>query len=136
MGADAVTVCRMLACKRIAVVGVSDDPSRPSHRIAQYLAQAGYEVFPVNPNLEQVLGRRCYPDPASVETPIELVNVFRLPKFCPDVTRAAIAAGARGVWLQSGIISAESAALAEAAGIDFVQDRCIMIEHLHFNAAE
>jgi predicted CoA-binding protein len=131
MPIDTSILGRMLALNSVAVVGVSEDPSRPSHRIAQYLIRAGYDVIAVNPTLEHVLGRRCYPDLASAEGPIELVNVFRLPKFCPDVTRAAITAGARGVWLQSGIISAESAELAAAAGIDFVQDRCIMIEHLH-----
>jgi predicted CoA-binding protein len=126
---DISAIARLLRMKQIAVVGISADPSRPSHRIAAYLTRAGYDVIPVNPNLQQVLGRRCFPDLASVDGPVELVNVFRLSKFCPDVTRAAVAADARGVWLQSGIISPESEAIANAAGIEFVQDRCIMIEH-------
>lgn len=122
---------RLLAANRIAVVGLSDDPSRPSFGIASYLLSAGKQVIPVNPNLNRVLGLACYPSLETVPGPIELVNVFRRPEHCADVVRSAIAVKARGVWLQSGIINDEARALAAQAGIDFVQNRCIMVEHMH-----
>ncbi|MGH7215106.1 MAG: CoA-binding protein [Tepidisphaeraceae bacterium] len=122
-------IARMLSAKRIAIVGLSDDPSRPSHEIGEYLLSQGKEIIPVNPTHTQVLGRRCYARLADVPGPIDLVNVFRRPEFCADVTREAIAAGARGVWLQSGITNAEAKKLADDVGIDFVQNRCIMVEH-------
>lgn len=129
-GAESTTVDRMLQARRIAVVGMSDDPSRPSHGIGGYLASHGYEVIPVNPNHDQVLGQKCYARLSDVPGEIDLVNVFRRPQFCADVTRDAIAKGAKGVWLQAGIRNEEAQRLAEEAGIDFVQDRCIMVEHM------
>jgi len=120
----------MLKAKRIVVVGMSDDPARPSHGIGGYLAAHGYEVIPVNPNLDEVLGQKCYARLSDVPGEIDLVNVFRRPQFCADVTRAAIEAGAKGVWLQAGIRNEEARKLAEEAGVDFVQDRCIMVEHM------
>jgi predicted CoA-binding protein len=128
--AETAAVDRMLKAKRVAVVGLSDDPSRPSHGIASYLLAHGFDVIPVNPTHENALGRKCYARLADVPGLIDLVNVFRRSEFCADVTRDAIAAGARGVWLQSGIRNEEARELAEEAGIDFVQDRCIMVEHM------
>ena len=121
---------RMLSAQRIAIVGLSDDPSRPSHEIGAYLIAQGKTVLPVNPNHAAVLGQRCFASLAHVPRPIEVVNVFRRPQFCADVTRDAIAAGAKGVWLQSGILNDEAAELARAAGIDFIHDRCILVEHM------
>jgi len=129
-GAEASAVDRMLQAKRIAIVGLSDDPTRPSHGIASYLINHGFEVIPVNPTHEQVLERKCYAKLADVPGPIDLVNVFRRSQFCSDVTREAIAAGARGVWLQAGIRNDQAHRAATEAGIDFVQDRCIMVEHM------
>ena len=129
-GAESAAVDRMLKAKRVAVVGLSDDPSRPSHGIAGYLASHGYEVIPVNPNHDEVLGQKCYSRLSDVPGEIDLVNVFRRPQFCADVTREAIDKGAKGVWLQAGIRNEEARQLAEAAKVDFVQDRCIMVEHM------
>jgi predicted CoA-binding protein len=128
--AEAAAVDRMLKAKRVVVVGLSDDPGRPSHGIASYLIAHGYDVIGVNPTHQIVFGRRCYARLADVPGPIDLVNVFRRSEFCADVTRDAIAAGANGVWLQSGIRNEEARELAEQARIDFVQDRCIMVEHM------
>ena len=128
---EAEVIARLLAANRIAVVGLSDDPSRPSFGIASYLLSAGKQVIPVNPNLKRVLGLACYPSLEAAPGPVELVNVFRRPEHCADVVRSAIAVKARGVWLQSGIINGEARALAAKAGIDFVQNRCIMVEHMH-----
>lgn len=122
-------ISRMLAADRIVIVGLSDDPDRPSHEIARYLLSVGKQIAGVNPGHASILGQPCYPSLAALRGPIETVNVFRRPEHCPQVTRDAIAAGARGIWLQSGIISEESANLARAARIDFVQDHCIMVEH-------
>jgi predicted CoA-binding protein len=129
-GAESSAVDRMLKARRIVVVGMSDDPGRPSHGIGGYLAAHGYEVTPVNPNHDEVLGQKCYARLSDVPGEIDLVNVFRRPQFCADVTREAIENGAKGVWLQAGIRNEEARKLAEEAGVDFVQDRCIMVEHM------
>ena len=129
-GTEASVVDRMLEAKRIAVVGMSDDPAKPSHGIGGYLMAHGYEVIPVNPNHEKVLGFKCYPRLADVPGQIDLVNVFRRPEFCDEVTRQAIEVSAKGVWLQAGIRNEEAQRLAAKEGIDFVQDRCIMVEHM------
>lgn len=127
---EAAIIRRLLTGRRIAVVGLSDDPSRPSHDVARYLHSVGKEIIPVNPNHAAVLGRKCYPSLADVPGPIDVVNIFRRPQFCADIVCAAIAAGARGVWLQTGIVSPEAQRLAAEAGIDFVQDRCMKVEHM------
>ena len=123
----------MLAGRRIAVVGLSDDPSRASHRIARYLLSVGKEVIAVNPNHAHVLGLKCYPSLGTIAGSIDVVDVFRRPEYCAEVARSAIAAGAKGIWLQSGIINEQARQLAAGAGIDFVQDRCIMVEHIRNN---
>jgi predicted CoA-binding protein len=129
-GDDAGAIARMLGAKRIAIVGLSDDPNRPSHRIGEYLVSHGYDVVPVNPAHASVLGRKSYPALADVPGPIDVVNVFRRPEACADVARDAIAAGAKGVWLQSGIRNDAAKRLAAEAGIDYVENRCIMVEHM------
>lgn len=113
----------------IVVVGANSNPSRPSHYVSDYMRSQGYRIIPVNPDEEEVFGERCYPDLASVPEPVEFVNVFRRPQFCPAVARDAVAAGAKAIWLQSGIWSDEARQIAEAAGLTFVQDRCVMVEH-------
>ena len=126
---DKALILQLLGAKRIAVVGMTDDPSRPSHYVPAYLIAQGKEVIPVNPKYPSILGRTCYPSLKDIPGGIDLVNVFRRAEFCPDVVRDAIAIGARGVWLQSGIVSAEAERLAREAKMPFVQDRCIMVEH-------
>ena len=129
-GREADVVRRLLAAKRVAVVGLSDDPSRASHGVASYLASVGKEIIPVNPNYTTVMGRMCYPSLEAVPGPIDVVDVFRRPEHCADVVRAAVAVGAKGVWLQSGIVSPEAERIAREAGIDFVQDRCMKVDHM------
>ena len=130
-GDEASAIARMLAAKRIAVVGLSDDPMRASFGVADYMRSHGYEIVPVNPNHAEVFGLKCYARLADVPGAIDLVNVFRRPEFCADVTREAIEVGARGVWLQAGIRNEEARQLAAKAKVDFVQNRCIMVEHTH-----
>ncbi len=129
-GTDADPIRRMLAGRRIAVVGLSDDPSRPSYGVSGHMLRAGYTILPVNPNCATALAQTCYATLAEVPGPIDVVNVFRRPLACAQVVRDAIAAGAKGVWLQSGIVNAEARQLAADAGLDFVQDRCIMVEQM------
>jgi hypothetical protein len=122
---------RMLAARRIAIVGLSDDPGRPSHGVARYLMSAGKEIIPVNPVHETVLGLRSFASLEDIPGQVDLVDVFRRPQYCPDVVRSAIKIGVKGVWLQSGITSAESENLAREAGIDFVQDKCLKVELMY-----
>jgi len=113
----------------IVVVGASAIPSKPSHYVSAYMQAQGYRIIPVNPEESEVLGERCYPDLASVPEPIEFVNVFRRPQFCADVARAAVEAGAKAIWLQQGIVSPEARRVAEGAGLEYVEDACVMVVH-------
>jgi len=116
------------AAKRIAVIGLSPKPMRPSHRVALALMAAGYEVIPVNPGHEEILGLRCYPSLSAVPQPVDIVDIFRQPQEVPAIVEQAIASGARAVWMQSGIVHPEAAARAEAAGLLVVMDRCLAVE--------
>jgi predicted CoA-binding protein len=127
---EAQAVRRMLEARRVAVVGLSDDPSRPSHDVAGYLRSVGKEIIPVNPSHTTVMGLTSYPSLAAVPGPIDVVNVFRRPEFCADVARDAVEVGAKGLWLQSGITSDEAREICRRAGIDFVQNRCLKVEHM------
>jgi predicted CoA-binding protein len=115
--------------KRIAIVGLSANPSKPSHGVAEYLLDHGYDVTPVNPNYEEILGRRCYADLTEVPTRVEIVNLFQRSERVPPFVDAAIDIGANVVWMQLEIVHEESAEKARAAGLEVVTDRCIRIEH-------
>ena len=115
--------------KTIAVVGLSNDPSRSSYGIAMALQRYGYRIIPVNPKETQILGETAYATLADIPIPVDLVNVFRRPQQTPAVVREAIAIGTKAVWLQSGIVNEEAEAIAQAADLDFIMDRCIMVEH-------
>ncbi len=108
----------------VAVVGCSTHPYKPSHHVPAWLQDMGYRIVPVNPHAEEILGERVYRRLADLPEEPDLVVVFRPSAEAADVTRQAIARGARGVWLQLGITSGEARALAEEAGIDYVEDRC------------
>ncbi|MDM0108639.1 CoA-binding protein [Variovorax sp. J22R24] len=117
--------------RTIAVVGLSPKPHRTSHGVAQYMKSAGYRIIPVNPNASEVFGEKAYPTltaAAEVEQ-IDLIDVFRNAEDVPPVIDEAIAIGAPAVWLQLGIRHEAAAAKARAAGLEVVQDRCIMVEH-------
>ena len=129
-GSEAAAVRRMLAGKRIAVVGLSDDPSRASYGVAAYLRSVGKEIIPVNPNYATVMGIKSYPSLEAVPGPIDVVDVFRRPEHCAEVVRSAVAVKAKGVWLQSGIVSDEARQIARRAGIDYVEDRCLKVDHM------
>ena len=115
--------------KTIAVVGLSPNPTRPSHSVARYLQAQGYRIIPVNPIVEEVLGGKSYPDLASVPEAVDVVEIFRRPKHVPAIVEAAIANGARAVWMQEGIVHHEAAATAREAGLMVVMDHCMFKEH-------
>jgi len=115
--------------KTIAVVGASPKPWRDSGSIARFLSGKGYVVLPVNPAYQDVLGLKCYPDLSSVGSEIDIVNVFRKPEEVLSIIDEAIAVGASTIWMQLGVINAEAAGRAEAAGLNVVMDKCIAVEH-------
>lgn len=116
---------------RIAVVGASATPGKPGHDIPAYLQEQGYEIVPVNPSGREILGRTALRVLEDLEAPasVDVVLVFRPATEAPGITRQAIAIGARGIWLQEGIVSHEAAALAHAAGVPLVMDRCMGVTH-------
>lgn len=127
---DAEGLRRLLAgARRIAVVGLSPTPLRPSNQVARYLRAAGYTIIPVNPAHDEVLGEQCYPSLRAVPGRIDMVDVFRHPAEVMSVVEDAIAIGAGSVWLQRGVIAPAAAARAAAAGLAVVMDRCTKIEH-------
>ena len=116
--------------RTIAVVGASPKPDRPSHGVMRYLLEQGYRCIPVRPRgCDEVLGVPCVRSLAEIEETIDLVDVFRRPEACPEVARETVAAGARSLWLQLGIVSPEARRIADAAGIDYVEDECTKIVH-------
>jgi uncharacterized protein len=113
----------------VAVVGLSDNPQRASHQVAEYLQAQGYRIIPVNPQCQEVLGEKCYPSLKEVPEPVEVVDIFRKEEAIPGIVEEAIAAGAKVVWLQLGLESPLAAARARAAGLQAVMNRCMKIEH-------
>jgi hypothetical protein len=110
-------------------VGISADEEKASYRVARYLKEHGYRIIPVNPREKEVLGERCYPDLCSVPEQIEVVDVFRRPRFVPRIVAEAMYAGAKVVWMQEGIVHEAAARRAREAGMEVVMDRCMMKEH-------
>jgi predicted CoA-binding protein len=121
----------LLDTKVIAVVGLSANPDRPSNQVAWYLHHQGYRLFGVNPRCPEpeVFGVPMFPSLDQVPEPIDLVDVFRRPEHTPEVARAAVAAGAGALWLQLGISNPEARTIAEEAGLRYVEDRCLKVEH-------
>jgi uncharacterized protein len=118
--------------KTIAMVGASPNPDRPSHGVMRYLLAQGYRVIPVRPlDVDEVLGVPCVASLADVEEPIDLVDVFRNVEACPGHAREAVDVGAQALWLQLGLVSPESRAIATEAGLDYVEDACTAVVHRH-----
>ena len=115
--------------KRIAVVGLSSNPARPSYEVTQYIQSVGYQIVPVNPNETDVLGEPSYACLEDVPQKIEIVDIFRRAEEVPRVVDAAIRAGAKVIWMQLGIANEAAAEKARAAGIAVVMDACILVEH-------
>jgi predicted CoA-binding protein len=121
----------LLDTKVIAVVGLSANPDRPSNQVAWYLHHQGYRLFGVNPECSEpeVFGVPMLPSLDQVPEPIDVVDVFRRPEHTPGVAREAVAAGARALWLQLGIANPEARAVATDAGLTYVEDRCLKVDH-------
>ncbi len=116
--------------RNVAVVGLSDSPYRTSHAIANAIQRAGYRIFPVNPNLTgPVLGEEPYATVEEIPEPIDIVDVFRRSEKVAPVAKDAVAAGAKVLWLQSGVINAEAARYAEEHGLTVIMDRCIKVDY-------
>ena len=113
----------------IAVVGLSADWYRPSYFAAKYMQEHGFRIIPVNPKYTEILGERCYPDLKSIPEKVDIVDVFRKSEDCAPIAKDAAAIGAKALWLQIGVMNDEARQTAEAAGMDFVQNRCVKIEY-------
>ena len=119
----------MRGAKTIAVVGLSSNPMRPSHGVAEYLKAAGYRIIPVNPNETEVLGEKAYARLEDVPEPVDIVDVFRRAEEVPAVAESAIGIGAKVLWMQLGIENDGAAEKARAAGLVVVEDACLLVEH-------
>jgi hypothetical protein len=118
--------------RRVAVVGASQDRSRPSHSVMNYLLHQGYDCVPVNPTVRDVLGLPTFgslEQAVAASGPFDIVDVFRRPEFTPAVARSAVATGCGALWLQLGVVDWEAAQIAHAGGLAVVMDRCTAIEH-------
>ncbi len=132
--ASAAEITRILQDHRVvAVVGLSADPDRPSHRVARYLKEHGYRIVPVNPGCQEILGERCYASLKDIPFPVEIVDIFRKVEAIPAIVADAIAVGAKVVWMQLGLEEPHSARTARQAGLRVVMDRCLKIEHSQRN---
>ena len=130
MADDIATLRRILRTSRtIAIVGLSAEWHRPSFFAAKYLQEHGYRVIPVNPRYDKILGERCHPTLATIEIPVDIVDVFRRSEDVMPIAEEAIAIGAKCLWQQIGVRNEVAAALAASAGLEVVMNRCVKIEH-------
>lgn len=119
----------LTTAKNIAVVGLSDNPMRPSHGVAAYMQSQGYRIIPVNPQVKEALGEDAYATLLDVPGKIDLVNIFRRPEFVEEIVAQAIQLKIPAIWMQEDVVHEAAAAKARAAGIFVVMDRCILKEH-------
>lgn len=115
--------------KTIAVVGLSDNPMRPSHGVSAYMQSHGYRIIPVNPNVKECLGEKAYPSLGDVREKIDIVDIFRRSEFVEEVVDQAIQLKVPAIWMQEDVIHERAAEKARKAGIFVVMDRCILKEH-------
>ena len=128
---DDATRDLLQSARRIAVIGASDDPGRPSHDVFRHLLGSGFDAVPVNPNVRDVAGIPAYPtlaDAVAASGSFDIVDVFRRPEYCARTAREAVAAGAACLWLQLGIVDWEAARIAHDGGLAVVMDRCLSVE--------
>lgn len=114
----------------IAVVGLSSKGFRPSHGVSAYLRAAGYRIIPVNPGETEVLGEKAYARLEDIPERVDIVDIFRRSEFVPEIVESSIRIGARGVWMQEGVIHPEAAERARRAGLFVIMDACILKEHI------
>jgi len=116
--------------RTIAVVGLSSRRHRPSHGVAEYLKSVGYRIIPVNPRETEVLGEKSYARLEDIPEHVDIVDIFRRSEFVPEIVESAIRIGARGVWMQEGVIHPEAAERARRAGLFVIMNACILKEHI------
>ena len=128
--ADIKTLRRILwESRTIAVVGLSQKWHRPSFFAAKYMIEHGYTVIPVNPNYDEILGQKCYPDLASIPDQVDIVDLFQKAETIPAYADQAIKMGAKVIWMQLGIVNEQAAQIGNAAGLEVIMDHCVKIEH-------
>jgi hypothetical protein len=115
--------------KTVAVVGISPNKDNPSHEVAEYLIEQGFRVFAVNPNCDEVLGEKCYPDLKSIPGHVDVVDIFRKPDAIAAIVEEAIEIGAGTVWMQLGLEHEGAAQMARRSGLNVVMNRCMKEEH-------
>jgi predicted CoA-binding protein len=131
---EAETIARILnTAQTIAVVGITDDPEKPSNRVPKYLKSVGYRIIPVTAKHDEVLGQKAYPTLADIPEPVDVVQLIVRSEYTPPYVDQAIAIGAKAIWMQLGISHEEAAERARAAGLDVVMNHCMMVEHKHLN---
>lgn len=121
--------------KVIAMVGLSNKSERPSNFVASYLLSEGYQVIPVNPRADEILGQKSYPDLKSIPVKVDVVDIFRAPNACEPIVEEAIEIGANAVWFQLGVVNRNAANAALDAGLTTVMDACMKIEHGRYNGS-
>jgi len=126
---DISTIKKIFELKTIAVVGMSPKPERPSHYVALYLKENGYDIIPVNPGHDEIAGLRSYPSLKDIPVAVDVVDVFRRSEFVEPIAKDAIDIGAKALWLQDGVINDEGSKLAEDAGLMVVMDDCMLRQH-------
>jgi predicted CoA-binding protein len=130
--ADSERLRLLESTRRIAMVGLSSNPYRPSHFAAIYLLSEGYDVIPVNPREKEILGQKVYLSLTDIPGPVDVVDIFREPSAVPALIEQSIAIAAKAVWMQLGVIHEDAARRAREAGLQVVMDRCMKIEHARF----
>jgi predicted CoA-binding protein len=116
----------------VAVVGLSTDPDKDSHRVARYLQEHGYQIVPVNPKADEILGEKCYGSLKEIPFSVDIVDIFRKIEAIPAIVDASLAIGAKVVWMQLGLAENRSARKAMAAGLQVVMNKCLKIEHSRY----
>jgi len=120
------------AAHTVAVVGISANPAKAAYAIPAGLQSAGFRIIPVNPKAQEILGEKVYASLAEIPHQIDVVEVFRPAEEAPAIARQAVAAGAKVLWLQKGLVSDEARRIAEDAGLDYVEDLCMGVERARF----
>lgn len=126
---EQTTVEKIFKLKTVAVVGLSPREERPSNRVAKYLMSQGFEIIPVNPGHDDILGKQCYSSLRDIPVPVDVVDVFRSPDAVPPIVEDAIEIKAKALWLQDGVIHEEAAEKAEKAGLLVVMNDCMLRRH-------
>ena len=120
---------QVFSLKKIAVIGMSKHSAKAAHFVPKYLSEQGYDITPINPNADKILGKKCYPDISSIEHSIDIIDIFRPSDQVLPIVQEAIKKNPQVIWLQEGIHNLEAEELAREHGIDIVFNRCMLAEH-------